>query len=182
LGAGRVIAIDRIPERLTLAEAGGAQTIDYTKVENINEALGEFTSGRGPDSCMDAVGMEAHAPGAEGFVDRVKQFVKVETDRPAVLRDVVMSVRNGGSVSVPGVYGGFVDTFPMGSLVNRGLTLKSGQTHVQRYWGPLLARIEAGENDPSFVITHRLSLDDAATGFDMFKHKKDDCIKVVMTP
>jgi threonine dehydrogenase-like Zn-dependent dehydrogenase len=182
LGAGRVIAIDRVPERLQLAEAGGAHTIDYTAVENINEALMELTSGRGPDSCMDAVGMEAHAPGVEGFVDRVKQFAKIETDRPAVLRDVIMSVRNGGSVSVPGVYGGFVDTFPMGSLVNRNLTLKSGQTHVQRYWGPLLARIEAGEIDPSFVITHRLALDDAAIGFETFRNKKDDCIKVVMAP
>ncbi len=182
LGAGRVIAIDRVPERLRMAEAGGAQTIDYTTVDGINEALQELTSGRGPDSCIDAVGMEAHAPGAEGFLDRAKQFVKLESDRPAVLRDVIMSVRNGGSVSVAGVYGGIVDTFPMGAIVNRGLTLKSGQTHVQRYFAPLLARIEGGEIDPSFVITHRLSLDDAPAGFETFKHKKDDCIKVVMRP
>lgn len=182
LGAGRVIAIDRVPERLKMAQAGGAQPLDYTTVDSINEALAELTSGRGPDSCMDAVGMEAHAPGAEGFIDRAKQFVKLESDRPAVLRDVIMSVRNGGHVSVPGVYGGIVDTFPMGSIVNRGLTLKSGQTHVQRYFGPLLARIEAGEIDPSFVITHRMSLDEAPAGFETFKHKKDDCIKVVMKP
>jgi threonine dehydrogenase-like Zn-dependent dehydrogenase len=182
LGAGRVIAIDSVQERLKLAESGGAQPLDYTSVGNINEALLELTSGRGPDSCMDAVGMEAHAPGVEGVVDRIKQFAKIETDRPAVLRDVITSVRNGGTVSVAGVYGGFVDTFPMGSLVNRALTLKSGQTHVQRYWKPLLARIEAGEIDPSFVITHRLSLDEAATGFETFKNKRGECIKVVMTP
>ena len=182
LGAGRVIAIDRVPERLRMAQAGGAQTIDYTTVDSIKDALAELTAGRGPDSCMDAVGMEAHAPGAEGFIDRAKQFVKLESDRPAVLRDVVLSVRNGGTVSVAGVYGGIVDTFPMGSIVNRGLTLKSGQTHVQRYFAPLLARIEAGEIDPSFVITHRLSLEDAPTGFETFKRKEDNCIKVVMKP
>lgn len=182
LGAGRVIAIDRLPERLQMAAAGGAQTIDYTEVGDINEALKELTTGRGPDSCMDAVGMEAHAPGAEGFIDRAKQFVKLATDRPAVLRDVIMSVRNGGSISIPGVYGGLVDTFPIGSIVNRGLTVKSGQTHVQRYFAPLLARIEAGDIDPSFVITHRLSLDDAPVGFEKFKRKEDDCIKVVMKP
>jgi threonine dehydrogenase-like Zn-dependent dehydrogenase len=182
LGAERVIAIDRVPERLEMAAAGGAHPIDYTTVDDINEALKELTAGRGPDSCIDSVGMEAHATGAEGFIDRVKQFAKVETDRPAVLRDVILSVRNGGTVSVPGVYGGFIDTFPMGSLVNRGLTLKSGQTHVQRYFGPLLERIKKGEIDPSFVITHRLSLDDAPDGFETFKHKKDHCIKVVMSP
>ena len=183
LGAGRVIAIDRVPERLRLAEAGGAETIDYAEVDGgIAEALAERTAGRGPDSCIDAVGMEAHAPGVEGAIDRTKQFLKVETDRPAVLRDVIMSVRNGGTVSIPGVYGGFVDTFPIGSIVNRGLTLRSGQTHVQRYFAPLLARIEAGEIDPSFVITHRLSLDDAPVGFATFKHKRDACIKVVMRP
>lgn len=182
LGAGNVIAIDRVPERLQMAQAAGAHILDYTSVESINEALKEQTSGRGPDSCIDAVGMEAHAPGAEGFIDRAKQFVKLETDRPAVLRDVIMSVRNGGTVSVAGVYGGFVDTFPIGAIVNRGLTIKSGQTHVQRYFAPLLARIEAGDIDPSFVITHRLRLDDAPAGFELFKHKKENCIKVVMQP
>lgn len=182
LGAGRVIAIDRVRERLEMAAAGGADTIDYTTVDSIAEALAEVTQGRGPDSCIDAVGMEAHASGAEGFVDRAKQFVKLQSDRPAVLRDVAMSVRNGGTISVPGVYGGFVDSFPMGAIVNRGLTIRSGQTHVQRYFAPLLARIEAGEIDPSFVITHRLSLDDAPDGFETFKHKKDACVKVVMKP
>ena len=182
LGAERVIAIDRVPERLQMAKASGAQTIDYTTVDSINAALTEITHGRGPDSCLDAVGMEAHAPGAEGFIDRAKQFVKLESDRPAVLRDVIMSVRNGGSVSVAGVYGGVVDTFPMGAVVNRGLTIKSGQTHVQRYFGPLLERIEKGEIDPSFVITHRVALDDAPSAFETFKNKKDQCIKVVMKP
>lgn len=182
LGAGRVIAIDRVPERLALARLGGAETIDYTEVDNISEALAERTLGRGPDACMDAVGMEAHAPGAEGLIDRVKQFAKIESDRPAVLRDVMLSVRNGGSVSIAGVYGGLVDSFPMGAVVNRNLTIKSGQTHVQRYFAPLLARIERGEIDPSFVITHRLALDNASDGFDTFLHKRDDCIKVVMTP
>jgi len=182
LGAGRVIAIDRVPQRLALARLGGAETIDYTEVDNISEALAERTLGRGPDACMDAVGMEAHAPGAEGLIDRVKQFAKIESDRPAVLRDVMLSVRNGGSVSIAGVYGGLVDSFPMGAVVNRNLTIKSGQTHVQRYFAPLLARIERGEIDPSFVITHRLALDNASDGFDTFLHKRDDCIKVVMTP
>ncbi len=182
LGAERVIAIDRVPERLEMAKTSGAHTIDYTTVDSINEALKEITSGRGPDSCMDAVGMEAHAPGAEGFIDRAKQFMKVETDRPAVLRDAIMSVRNGGTVSVPGVYGGLIDTFPMGSVVNRGLTIKSGQTHVQRYFEPLLKRIEDGEIDPSFVITHRVGLDDAPEAYKTFKDKEDDCIKVVMKP
>ncbi len=130
-GAERVIAIDRVPERLAMAkDQGGAQVIDYSQIDDINSALKELTGGRGPDVCIDAVGMEAHAPGIEGVLDRAKQVLKVETDRPAVLRDVLLSVRNGGTVSVPGVYGGFVDTFPIGAFVNRNLTLKSGQTHV----------------------------------------------------
>ena len=182
LGAGRVIAIDRVPERLEMAKSGGAQVIDYTEVDNINEALQELTSGRGPDSCMDAVGMEAHAPGAEGFIDRAKQFVKAETDRPAVLRDVIMSVRNGGTVSVPGVYGGLIDTFPMGSIVNRGLTLKSGQTHVQRYFEPLLKRVVDGEIDPSQIITHTVPLDRAPEMYKTFRDKEDGCVKVVLKP
>jgi threonine dehydrogenase-like Zn-dependent dehydrogenase len=183
LGAGRVIAIDRFPERLELArDASGAETIDYTQVDNISEAVAEMTQGRGPDACIDAVGMEAHAPGFEGFYDRAKQLVKLESDLPAVLRDVLLSVRNGGSVSIAGVYGGLIDKFPIGSLVNRALTVKSGQTHVQRYWAPLLERIVAGEIDPSFVITHRLKLDDAADGYKMFRDKEEECIKVVMRP
>jgi threonine dehydrogenase-like Zn-dependent dehydrogenase len=183
LGAGRVIAIDRFPERLRMAsQSGGVETIDYSQVDNISEALAEMTQGRGPDACIDAVGMEAHAPGIEGAYDRAKQILKLESDRPAVLRDVIMSCRNGGTVSVAGVYGGFVDKFPMGSLMNRGLTVKSGQTHVQHYNRPLLQRIVDGEIDPSFVITHRLTLDDAPAGFKMFRDKEDECIKVVLRP
>ncbi|MBD5655533.1 MAG: glutathione-dependent formaldehyde dehydrogenase [Candidatus Eremiobacteraeota bacterium] len=183
LGAGRVIAIDRYPERLRMAsEAGGAETIDFQQVDNISEALAEMTKGRGPDACIDAVGMEAHAPGFEGAYDRAKQILKLESDRPAVLRDVIMSCRNGGTVSVAGVYGGFVDKFPMGSLMNRGLTIKSGQTHVQHYNRPLLQRIVDGQIDPSFVITHRLALADAPHAFKMFRDKEDECVKVVLRP
>jgi threonine dehydrogenase-like Zn-dependent dehydrogenase len=183
LGAKRVIAIDRVPERLALAkEKAGAEVIDFSQVDDINEALKDLTDGRGPDSCIDAVGMEAHAPGFEGVYDRAKQIVKLESDRPAVLRDTIMSVRNGGTVSVAGVYGGLVDKFPAGAFVNRNLTLKSGQTHVQAYMPRLLEHIVKGDINPSFVITHRVALDDAPAAFETFKHKKDGCIKVVMTP
>ena len=182
-GAERVIAIDRVPERLAMAkDQGGAQVIDYSQIDDINSALKELTGGRGPDVCIDAVGMEAHAPGIEGVLDRAKQVLKVETDRPAVLRDVLLSVRNGGTVSVPGVYGGFVDTFPIGAFVNRNLTLKSGQTHVQHYMPLLLEKIVSGEIDPSFVISHRLSLDEAPHGYEIFRDKKEACTKVVLRP
>lgn len=183
LGAERVIAIDRVPERLAMARTqGGAETIDTDDVDDINAALAEKTSGRGPDAVIDAVGMEAHADGFEGVYDRVKQIAKLESDRPAVLRDAIMSVRNGGTVSVPGVYGGLVDKFPAGAFVNRNLTLKSGQTHVQRYMPLLLEKIVAGEIDPSFVITHRIELADAPAAYETFRDKRDGCIKVVMTP
>ncbi len=183
LGAGRVIAIDRVPERLAMArDRGGAETIDFESVDNISEALAEMTQGRGPDSCIDAVGMEAHAPGFEGVLDRAKQILKLESDRPAVLRDVIQSVRNAGTVSVAGVYGGLIDNFPIGSFVNRSLTLRTGQTHVQHYMPQLLARIEKGDIDPSFVITHRVTLADAPSAFKAFRDKTDDCIKVVMKP
>jgi threonine dehydrogenase-like Zn-dependent dehydrogenase len=182
LGAKRVIAIDRFGERLRMAERSGAETIDYEEVENITEALSDMTAGRGPDACIDAVGMEAHAPGAEGAYDRAKQILKLETDRPHVLRDVIMSCRGGGTVSIAGVYGGLIDKFPIGSFMNRGLTMRTGQTHVQRYMRPLLERIRVGEIDPSFVITHRLKLDEAPDAYKMFRDKQDECIKVVMTP
>jgi threonine dehydrogenase-like Zn-dependent dehydrogenase len=175
LGAERVIAIDRYPERLRMArEQGGAQTINYEEVD-IYEALKEMTGGRGPDACIDAVGMEAHAPGLVGAYDR-------ETDRPIALRQAIQACRNGGTVSVPGVYGGWVDKVPFGSAMNRSLTIKTGQTHAHRYLRPLLERIQKGEIDPSFVITHRLRLDDAATGYEIFDNKVDDCIKVVLRP
>ncbi|HEX8143303.1 MAG TPA: zinc-dependent alcohol dehydrogenase [Pyrinomonadaceae bacterium] len=181
LGAERVIAIDRFAERLTMAEQGGAETINYQET-SVYDALMEKTGGRGPDSCIDAVGMEAHAPGIVHAYDRVKQALMLETDRPHALREAIMACRNGGTVSVVGVYGGFIDKFPMGSLMNRSLTIRTGQTHVQRYMQPLLERIERGEIDPSFVITHRMQLNDAPKGYEIFTDKEDDCIKIVLKP
>ncbi|HEU4643523.1 MAG TPA: zinc-dependent alcohol dehydrogenase [Gemmatimonadaceae bacterium] len=182
LGAERVIAIDRFPYRLQMArERSRAETIDYEDVDNVVDALRELTGGRGPDACIDAVGMEAHTHGLEYAYDRTKQALMLETDRPIALREAVMACRNGGTVSVIGVYGGFIDKFPMGSVMNRSLTLRSGQCHVQRYMRPLLERIRNGEIDPSFVITHRLPLDQAPEGYDMFLNKRDNCEKVVLT-
>jgi threonine dehydrogenase-like Zn-dependent dehydrogenase len=179
LGAERVIAIDRFPDRLRMAkEQGGAETLDYEEVD-IHEALKEMTGGRGPDACIDAVGMEAH--GAEYLYDRVKQTLMQETDRPIALRDAILACRNGGTVSVIGVYSGFIDKFPMGAVMNRSLTIKSGQAHVHRYLRPLLERIEKGEIDPSFVITHRMTLDEAPRGYEIFNEKRDGCMKVVLT-
>jgi threonine dehydrogenase-like Zn-dependent dehydrogenase len=184
LGAERVIGIDRFPERLQMATSGAKadEVINYEEV-NTYDALMEMTGGRGPDGCIDAVGLEAH--GGHGIVyayDRAKQALMQETDRPIALREAIMACRNGGTVSVIGVYGGLIDKFPMGSFMNRSLTMRTGQCHVQRYWGKLLERIERGEIDPSFVITHRMRLDDAAQGFDIFVNKEDDCIKIVMKP
>ena len=142
----------------------------------------EMTGGIGPDACIDAVGMEAHAPGIQGAYDRIKQSVMLEADRPHAFRQAIMACRKGGTISVPGVYGGFDDKIPMGSLMNKALTLKTGQTHVQHYMQPLLERIERGEIDPSFVITHRMSLEDAAKGYDIFLNKQEDCVKVVLKP
>jgi threonine dehydrogenase-like Zn-dependent dehydrogenase len=182
LGAERVIAIDRIPERLRMAkEHGQAEVLNYEEVDVV-EALKELTGGRGPDACIDAVGMEAHATGLEGAYDRAKQAVRLETDRPHVLRQVIFACRKGGTVSIPGVYGGFIDKIPMGAAMNKGLTFKTGQTHVHKYLRPLLERIERGEIDPSFVITHRLRLEDAPYGYEIFKHKQDGCIKIVLKP
>ena len=182
LGAERVIAIDRFPYRLRMArEKGGAETLNYEEV-GIHEALKDMTAGRGPDACIDAVGMEGHAPGAAGAYDRAKQAMMLESDRPVALRQAILACRSGGTVSVAGVYGGFIDKFPMGAIVNRALTIKSGQTHVHRYMRPLLDRIEAGQIDPSFVITHRLRLDDAPKGYDTFLHKEEECMKVVLQP
>lgn len=181
LGAERVIAIDRVPERLQMAKDGGAEILNYEEVE-VGEALNEMTGGRGPDSVMDAVGMEAHGMGLEGFYDKAKQAVRLETDRPNVLRQAIVACRKGGTVSVPGVYTGFVDKMPMGAFMNKGLTMKTGQTHVHRYLRPLLNRVQNGEIDPSFVITHRLPLEQAPHGYEIFKHKKDNCIKIVLKP
>jgi threonine dehydrogenase-like Zn-dependent dehydrogenase len=182
LGAERVIGIDRFPERLRMARArGGAETINYEEAD-VYDTLQELTAGRGPDACIDAVGMEAHAPGLLSAYDRVKQAMMLETDRAYALRQAIMACRNGGTVSVVGVYGGFIDKFPFGSVMNRSLTIKTGQAHVQRYMRPLLERIQKGEIDPSFVITHRMQLDDAPQGYEMFLHKEDDCIKIVLKP
>jgi threonine dehydrogenase-like Zn-dependent dehydrogenase len=181
LGAERVIAIDRFPYRLQMAKdrAGAAETINYEQT-SVREALLEMTGGRGPDKCIDAVGMEAHGHPAVYAYDRVKQALMLETDRPIALREAVLNCRNGGVVSVIGVYGGFIDKFPMGSVMNRSLTIRSGQCHVQRYMKPLLQRVQNGEIDPSFVITHRLPLDEAPRGYDMFLNKEDNCEKVVL--
>ena len=181
LGAERVVAIDRFPERLQMARDGGAETINYEE-ESVYDRLMEMTGGRGPDACIDDVGMEAHAPGIIHAYDRAKQMMMLQTDRPHALREAIMCCRNGGTVSVIGVYGGFIDKFPMGSVMNRGLTIKAGQCHVQRYLRPLLELIEQGKIDPSFVITHRMKLSDAPHGYDIFMNKEDDCIKIVLQP
>jgi threonine dehydrogenase-like Zn-dependent dehydrogenase len=180
LGAERVIAIDRFPYRLEMARAkANAETLNYEEVD-VHEALKEMTGGRGPDACIDAVGMEGHMPGPIGAYDRVKQAMMLETDRPVALRQAIVACRGGGTVSVAGVYGGFIDKFPMGTIVNRSLTIKSGQTHVQRYMKPLLERIQRNELDPSFVITHRMRLEDAPRGYQIFLNKEDECMKVVL--
>jgi threonine dehydrogenase-like Zn-dependent dehydrogenase len=182
LGAERVIAFDRVPERLQMAkEQCKAEVLNYEEVD-VGEALKEMTGGRGPDSCIDAVGMEAHGTGPMAFYDQVKQAVRLETDRPTALRQVIVSCGKGGHVSLAGVYGGFLDKIPMGAAMNKGLTFKMGQTHVHRYLQPLLQRIQNGEIDPSFVITHKLPIDQAKHGYEIFKHKKDNCIKVVLKP
>jgi threonine dehydrogenase-like Zn-dependent dehydrogenase len=180
LGAERVIAIDRFPYRLRMAEEkAGAEVINYEDVD-VYDALMEMTGGRGPDACIDAVGMEAH--GMEYAYDRVKQALMLETDRPIALREAITACRNGGTVSVIGVYAGFVDKFPMGAVMNRSLTIKAGQAHVQRYLRPLLEMIEQEKIDPSFVITHEMSLDDTPRGYQIFRDKQDECMKVVLHP
>ena len=180
LGAGRVIGIDCVPARLTMARNGGAETINYEET-SVRDALMDLTGSRGPDSCIDAVGMEANAPFPIDWYDRVKQSMMLQTDRPFVLRQAIMACRNGGTVSVPGVYAGLIDKFPAGAMMNKALTIKTGQTHNQRYMGPLLERIQQRQIDPSFVITHRLALEDAPKGYEMFS-QRDGCIKVVLKP
>jgi threonine dehydrogenase-like Zn-dependent dehydrogenase len=182
LGAERVIAIDRFDYRLRMArEKTGAETINYEET-SVLEALKEMTGGRGPDACIDAVGMEAHGHGPLFAYDRVMQATKMEPDRPVALREAIMACRNGGTVSVIGVYSGLIDKFPMGAVMNRSLTIKSGQAHVHRYMRPLLERIQRGDIDPTFVITHTMRLDDAPKGYDMFVNKEDECVKVVLKP
>jgi len=182
LGASRVIAIDRVPYRLRIAaDKAGADIINYEDLP-VHETLREMTAGRGPDHCIDAVGMEGHAPGLMGAYDKAKTTMMLESDRPPALREAILNCRSGGTVSVAGVYGGLIDKFPIGAVVNRALTIKSGQTHVHRYMRPLLERIRNGEIDPSFIITHRLTLDQAAEGYQTFAEKEDDCLKVVLRP
>jgi threonine dehydrogenase-like Zn-dependent dehydrogenase len=183
LGAERVILIDRFEYRLRIARENlQVETLNYEDVDSVPEALKELTGGRGPDACIDAVGMEAHHHGALYAYDRVKQALRQETERPFALREAIMSCRNGGIVSVIGVYGGLMDKFPIGALMNRGLSIKSGQCHVQRYMRPLLERIMNGDIDPTFIITHKIPLADAPRGYDLFKNKQDDCLKVVLKP
>jgi threonine dehydrogenase-like Zn-dependent dehydrogenase len=183
LGAERVIAIDRFDYRLDKArEAGATDVIDYDQVD-VPVVLKELTGGRGPDACIDAVGLEGrHSHGLVDAYDRVKQAARLETERPHALREAILSCRNGGTVSIIGVYGGFMDKFPIGSLMNRSLRVRTGQAHVHRYLRPLLERITRREIDPSFVVTHHLPLDDAPKGYQLFKHKQDDCTKVVLKP
>jgi threonine dehydrogenase-like Zn-dependent dehydrogenase len=181
LGAERIIAIDRFPKRLerALSLAGATDSINYEETD-VYERLQELTAGRGPDACIDAVGLEAHDSGLMYAADRTKQALMLESDRPLVLRQAIRCCRNGGTISVVGVYGGFIDKFPMGAIVNRSLTIKSGQCHVHRYMGRLLGHIERGEIDLSFVITHTLPLAAAPEGYDLFLRNRDECEKVVL--
>jgi threonine dehydrogenase-like Zn-dependent dehydrogenase len=183
LGAGRVIAIDRVPERLQMARTHGrAETINFEETD-VYDQLQEMTTGRGPDRCIDAVGCEAHATGAvDAVVDKVKTAVMLGTDRAHVLREAILCCRKGGTISVPGAYLGFPDKIPFGAFMNKGLTMKTGQTHMQRYMKPLLQKVETGEIDPSFVVTHRVALKDAPGAYEKFRDKKDGCIKVVLKP
>jgi threonine dehydrogenase-like Zn-dependent dehydrogenase len=181
LGAGRVIAIDRLPERLEMARAAGAETLNFDEVDVV-DALHDLTGNRGPDSCMDVVGMEASGHGVLFAMDRAKQLARIQMDRPIVLRQAIMACKKGGTVSVPGVYASFIDKVPMGAFMNKALKMKTGQTHMMRYMRPLLEKIEAGEIDPSFVISHTLPLEKAPEAYRMFRDKGDRCTKVVLKP
>lgn len=180
LGASRVIAIDNIPSRLEMARKGGAEVLNYDEGDVVDK-LRQLTAGRGPDSCVDAVGMEAHGSTVDAIYDYAKMAMKLETDRPHALRQAIQACRKGGTISIPGVYGGVVDKFPLGVAFSKGLTFKMGQTNVHKYLKPLLNRVEKGEIDPSFVITHRMSLDQGAEGYSTFDGQ-DGCIKVVLRP
>jgi threonine dehydrogenase-like Zn-dependent dehydrogenase len=181
MGAERVIAIDRFPERLQMArDYAKAETLDYTQV-NVLEALKEMTGGRGPDGCIDAVGMEAHGIGVQYAYDRVKQALRLETDRGSALREAILACRKGGTLSVLGVYG-LMDKFPMGVIINKGMTVRAAQQHGQKYVPRLLEHVARGEIDPTYLVTHRMSLEDAARGYEMFKKKEDGCVRVVFKP
>jgi threonine dehydrogenase-like Zn-dependent dehydrogenase len=180
LGASRVIGIDNIPSRLELAKKGGAEVLNYDEGDVVDK-LRQLTAGRGPDSCIDAVGLEAHGSAVDAIYDYAKMAMKLETDRPHALRQAIQACRKGGTISIPGVYGGVVDKFPLGVAFAKGLTFKMGQTNVHKYLKPLLNRVENGEIDPSFVITHRMPLDQGAEGYSTFD-AQDGCIKVVLRP
>lgn len=183
LGAKQVIAIDRLPDRLSMARAGGATVIDF-ETESVIERLNELTRGKGPEKCIDAVGMESHVTPSQPdtLMDRAKQMMLLENDRPHVLREMIYVCRPGGVLSVPGVYSGLVDKIPFGMAMNKGLTIRMGQTHVQRWAGDLVRRIEAGEIDPSFVVTHEADLADGPEMYKLFRNKQESCIKVVLKP
>ena len=181
LGAGRVIAIDRVPERLDMARAAGAETLNFDEVD-VLEALREMTGNQGPDACMDAVGMEATGHGLVFAMDKTKQMMRTSMDRPIVLRQAIIACKKGGTVSVPGVYASFIDKVPFGAYMNKGLTMKTGQTHMMRYMKPLLEHIERGDIDPSFVISHVLPIDQAPEAYKTFRDKRDRCTKVVLKP
>lgn len=183
LGANQVIAIDCLPERLSMAEAGGATTINF-ETESVLERLNELTDGRGPEKCIDCVGMESHVMASlpDTLLDRAKQMVMLESDRPHVLREMIYVCRPGGIISVPGVYSGFSDMLPMGAFMNKGLTMRTGQTHVNRWTDDLLHRIQEGQIDPSFVITHTVPLHQGPEMYQVFRDKRDSCVKVVLKP
>jgi threonine dehydrogenase-like Zn-dependent dehydrogenase len=181
LGAARVIAIDDVPERIRLAADAGAEVLNFDE-ESVFERLKQLTGGRGPDACIDAVGLEAHGATFDAYIDKAKTATYLATDRPNALRQAIHACRKGGIVSIPGVYGGFLDKVPLGAAFQKGLTFKMGQTHVMKYMRPLLERIERGDIDPSFVITHRLPLDEAPNAYRLFRDSKNECIKVVLKP
>jgi len=182
LGAERVIALDRVEARLDMARAGGAESFDITGIDTV-EILKQMTGGMGPDACIDAVGMEAHGAGAvDAVYDRARQAMRLEMDRPHVLRQCIQACRKGGTVSIPGVYGGLIDKFPIGVAFAKGLTFRMGQTHMQKYMRPLLERVRNGEIDPSFLISHRVGIDDVPAMYKTFRDHKEECTKVVIRP
>jgi threonine dehydrogenase-like Zn-dependent dehydrogenase len=183
LGAARVIAIDRFPERLAMAEGIGAITVDYSDEDvSVLTALKDLTGGIGPDGCIDAVGLEAHSADLQGFYDKVKTALMLETDRPGVLRQAIQAVRKGGTLSIPGVYGGLLDKVPFGAAFGKGITMKMGQTNMHKYMKPLLERIEKGQIDPSYIISHRITLDQAPRMYEVWRDKKDHVTKIVIDP
>ncbi len=183
LGAKKVIVIERLADRISMAKAGGADEIINFEEEDVFERLNDLTAGKGPDKCIDAVGLESHATASfDSIYDRAKQALMLETDRPHVLRQMIFACRPAGVLSIPGVYGGLLDKIPFGALMNKGLTVRTGQTHVNRWAGDLLRRVEEGQIDPSFVITHTVALSDGPKMYKTFQEKKDGCVKVVLKP